>query len=931
MPSNFFQTLFKAALEEDPGMRVFFTEKTSDGGMRGGEFISPNATDAIEVKIKQAVMDRADLYFHCGVGTDEAVENRKVRYKKSDVKGCGFLWVDVDRPGVSPDELAAWTSLDRGPSLIVRSGGGYHLYWVLDEFSTDIPRIEAANRFLAERLKGDNAVDVSRILRVPGSKNFKKEESRAVSVLFSSEKRFSLESFKLVHALGRDDAGEDSEEFMTPYVLPDDFLSDPRFGPVSWLGWAITEEPAKDRSDRDFKVAVRMAERGFSKTEVFAVLTHPTWVAGEKGRASKSYARRTVNEAFRKSCVDNSQNLVDSLKASLFGDGSAAEEGLHKVGKPVALKAQPKSPVETKVASNESIMAKILSIHSDVLEVGGRYRPEKESPKLGGVFGRLVAEVIRDSGYRFVYDPEYGKSFIADRKGAVWEASQGMKSFNNFVTSISGFSSNQTESKFIAAGIQNFIEQEGEQIQIGRWTHYDAERNVFCILRDNQKGIIFCINEHGETWEEFNGDSDVFLRPRTQASLPLDPDVSFAGSKGLQLFRDKFVNYIAGPEETKRFLECFTLALTMCYGADIRTLPMLHLTGPSGGGKSSTLGCMTNFLFGYYQVLIYTTAAAFRVAPDETFMAHDDKEEIKDGMEEFLLLCSTSALRTMCDKNNAEDVVIQKAHAVNALTSIEQMRTTALRRRTLVVEIDADKYPSKVNLTSEQTSDIVNFRDQMWGGMTPVFAGMIRHFKSGRFREVAKLVYNSIKIAEFKGLADFVALMVLVDGEISKELGRKFRLDTSISDFIRVAGLEDRGEILGRDPLVLCLESFFERLFSTNTKEVYQLDDFKSPVQSITINRTVNNCQWDFTTEEENTEVSELLGCKVRGIKASATGWVSIFSTDTREFARTINSPPSLGRQFSRVETDVEFPFFITRGTRHKDMGRTWNVFQKIE
>lgn len=65
------------------------------------------------------------------------------------------------------------------PTLIVDTGGGYQCVWILDTDSrfvfTDeekIARIENRNKWLREKLDGDRAaVDVSRILRLPGTLN----------------------------------------------------------------------------------------------------------------------------------------------------------------------------------------------------------------------------------------------------------------------------------------------------------------------------------------------------------------------------------------------------------------------------------------------------------------------------------------------------------------------------------------------------------------------------------------------------------------------------------------------------------------------------------------------------------------------------------------------------------------------------------------
>jgi hypothetical protein len=85
--------------------------------------------------------------------------------EKSDVYGTKVLWVDVDKKELPRATIP--------PSIIVHSGGGWHLYWILNKWHTDIPTIEEANRILAEDVEGDKCYNANRLLRVPGTTNTK--------------------------------------------------------------------------------------------------------------------------------------------------------------------------------------------------------------------------------------------------------------------------------------------------------------------------------------------------------------------------------------------------------------------------------------------------------------------------------------------------------------------------------------------------------------------------------------------------------------------------------------------------------------------------------------------------------------------------------------------------------------------------------------
>lgn len=106
---------------------------------------------------------------------------------REDVTTVVSLHVDCDGPLSIPADVPE-------PSLIVASGAGHHLYWLIEP-STDFALCEAANRGLARLVGGDShCSDVSRVLRVPGYRSWKR--GAEVEIIRASEQHYQIENFR---------------------------------------------------------------------------------------------------------------------------------------------------------------------------------------------------------------------------------------------------------------------------------------------------------------------------------------------------------------------------------------------------------------------------------------------------------------------------------------------------------------------------------------------------------------------------------------------------------------------------------------------------------------------------------------------------------------------------------------------------------------
>jgi hypothetical protein len=147
---------------------------------------------------------QSDVYMGLGVG--DMTPARGARFKETDVRWIACLWVDVDFDQINADHAKAreivrarLAALGFPPSAIVFSGGGWHLYWLLRTPASggDLARVKALNKALAERLLGDHAWDLARVLRVPNTMNMKPKRNGA---------RCAIEELDPLRAYTLDDA-----------------------------------------------------------------------------------------------------------------------------------------------------------------------------------------------------------------------------------------------------------------------------------------------------------------------------------------------------------------------------------------------------------------------------------------------------------------------------------------------------------------------------------------------------------------------------------------------------------------------------------------------------------------------------------------------------------------------------------------------------
>jgi hypothetical protein len=201
------------------------------------------------------------------------------------------LWVDIDFPKLrQPDIEKRLESFPLQPNLKVRSGNGYHLYWILKEPAKkeDIPQVEDLLKSLALALGGDmGATDASRILRIPGTRNHKYDPPREVRLeILQREWEYGLSDFDFLPAFEEKLEGKGS----TP----------------GWYSPLLEAVPEGERNTALVKLAGRYLSKGLSREEILPLLQRinsayqpplsEREVAGILDSVTKTHRRRHPNE-----------------------------------------------------------------------------------------------------------------------------------------------------------------------------------------------------------------------------------------------------------------------------------------------------------------------------------------------------------------------------------------------------------------------------------------------------------------------------------------------------------------------------------------------------------------------------------------------------------------------------------------------------------
>jgi len=199
---SFFHELFGPALESDRGAIEIRTFKPLSQQFFRSEC---DAAAAAYTLLNQGV----DVYFGVnprigGKGKKENVHYVSAFHAEVDYGDIGHK--KESRHKTREEALKAIQEFEPEPTLVVHSGGGFHCYWVLSNpvkvETMGIETLEGINKGISIKIGGDSGTqDISRVLRVPGTLNFKvRDDPRPVTIISCSGRKYVFDDFKTLAA-----------------------------------------------------------------------------------------------------------------------------------------------------------------------------------------------------------------------------------------------------------------------------------------------------------------------------------------------------------------------------------------------------------------------------------------------------------------------------------------------------------------------------------------------------------------------------------------------------------------------------------------------------------------------------------------------------------------------------------------------------------
>lgn len=248
------------------------------------------------------------------------------------------FWADIDFAGLGHKGKTLEPEIARKmlaefpckPSIIVKSGGGIQVYWMLKEpaVSTELRQIEAINAAIAKHFGCDSVGDGARIFRFPGCLNIRYSPPRLAEISFwHPERTYTLDDFDILSPVVEPLPDPSAAEIGTPSATGNGAAPAAPSGPQAVPSITLPSEVAAKigdllskiwldgfRHDLALYAAGMLAHAGVSEDSAWEVISRASDLAG--GETGKR--KNDVKDTYQNFCMGAEVRGATSIEKEII-------------------------------------------------------------------------------------------------------------------------------------------------------------------------------------------------------------------------------------------------------------------------------------------------------------------------------------------------------------------------------------------------------------------------------------------------------------------------------------------------------------------------------------------------------------------------------------------------------------------------------------
>ncbi|MCZ6654033.1 MAG: hypothetical protein O7D91_13525 [Planctomycetota bacterium] len=606
---------------------------------------------------------------HACVAFSPALRSKKAGTKDA-VVGSWCVW--NDQPSITGNKDTCIQRLQEAELslLVVDSGNSAHGYVLLDEFFNDIDQLEALNRLMQKEYGGDHVHDAGRMMRLPGTYNFKDPANpRPSGVMSVPTSRYSVADViaKLGEQGHANDLGVNQAAFLSSAaqiaVQHDPVLQQL---PAETVSMMFEDRLVGTRSEHDQAVVNRLVEAGVDDSQIGAL--YARYPCGQKARENgfDKYLKRTIDKA------RNNGHLFLPRKKDIPENADELQRWIGEI-RSAGKKAQ----------SGQEAIAKIVVEYFDAR-----------------------ATLFTDGR---------SKCFLTF-DGKTVELSDN-RQLRSFLQHEAGLSLENKDGKLTLDRLANHAIQHGQTATTRGLIYTDRRRHCIFIHHGQDDGRILRLSP-GKIESVPNGaneDRVCLVPPDDFMGFKLDQDIDVA--EALRLYEARLIDQMACDPIDRSFIR---LWLPNVFLLDYSTVKILSkFSGPQGSGKSVATRLLGIVIAGRDILQARSTAPALWAdAMPLKLLDNVENRNLRAAYEDFLIFAATGGVRPKMKYHSDGERICQHVNCLLVLNGIEALDKPEILSRLYEIEFRRQ----------HQSSDFLETRilDELLESRSRILSGLLR-------------------------------------------------------------------------------------------------------------------------------------------------------------------------------------------------------------